>query len=58
MGEGEELGGGDSGEGLHKVGGETFVDIGRDHLAVAFGDFEDAVDTADEVAHHIVADSL
>ena len=55
MGEGVELGGGDGGEGLHKVGGETFVDIGDDHLAVAFGDFEGAVDAADKVAHHKVA---
>ena len=58
LGEVEELGGGDGGEGVDKVGGEAFVDIGGNHLAVAFGDFEGAVDAADEVAHHDVADTV
>ena len=50
-----ELSGGDGGEGLHEVGGKAFVDIGDDHLAVTFGDFEGAVDAADKIAHHKVA---
>ena len=58
MGEGVKLGGCDVGEGLHEVGGEALVDAGGHHLAVALGDFEGAVDAADEVAHHIVAHAV
>lgn len=58
LGEGLELGGGDVGEGLHQVGGQAFVDLGRDHLAVAFRNLEGAIDAAYEVAHHVVADAV
>ena len=58
LGEGLELCGGDVGEGLHQVGGQAFVDLGRDHLAVAFRNLEGAVDAAYEVAHHVVADAV
>lgn len=56
--QGEELRRVDVGKGLHEVGGETLVDLGGHHLAVALGNLEGAVDAADKVAHHVVAHAV
>lgn len=58
LGEALEVGGSDVLDGVDVVGGELLGDIGEDHLAVALRDFESAVDAADKVAHHDVADTL
>ena len=58
LGEALEGGGGDMLDGMEVVVGELFGDMGEDHLAVALGNLEGAVDGSDEVAHHDIADTL
>lgn len=58
LGEGLELGGGDVLDRIEVVCGQLLGDIREVHLTVTLGEFEGAVDTADEVAHHDIADAF